>query len=75
MAEFQWHKMADEAPRRGVRDFVVIDRWGGTAIAHAYVETDYPYFRLSKSGNMLIERDFVYAWAEIPPLEVEDDIR
>lgn len=74
MVEFKWHLMAEEVPKEGECDYLVMGHKGGLQLAKGYkVPTLYlgTYFYCTKgdNGRKRIEADDVYAWAEIPPLE------
>jgi len=70
MSEFRWHKMSDEVPEDGMRDYLVMGPKGGLKIARGYREGHGgpfgAYFKLSKGGYDFIDANEVYAWAEIP---------
>ena len=69
MSEFRWHKMSDEVPEGGMRDYLVMGPKGGLRIAHGYRGGDGTsggYFHEYKTGHGFIDPKDVYAWAEIP---------
>lgn len=78
MTEFRWHLMADETPLRGECDYLVMRHDGGLQLAEGYACSEmwsYEYFYYTAEDTLdrkLIEAKDVHAWAEIPPLEVDD---
>ena len=75
MTEFKWHLMAEEAPEYGMREYLVMGPKGGLKLAYGYVEGHGgplgTYFKTSVGGYDFIDARKVYAWAEIPTLEVQ----
>lgn len=77
MSEFKWHLMADEKPEEGECDFIVMGHKGGLKLAKGFRETpgflSESEFYCTKGGHglMTIWSEDVYAWAEIPILEVK----
>ena len=77
MAEFKWHLMEVDTPEEGERDYIVMGHKGGLQLAKGYrVPTwcvgTWFYCTKGDKGRKRIEAEDVYAWAEIPPLEVSD---
>ena len=76
MAEFKWHLMDEEMPEYGVKDYLVMGPKGSLRVARGFHQGHLgplgAYFHGSSIWSYIIEADEVYAWAEIPPLEVDD---
>lgn len=73
MAEFTWHLMADEVPKEGECDYLVMGHKGGLQLAKGYSTYrhclgSYFYCTKGNAGRKRIESEYVYAWAEIPPI-------
>jgi hypothetical protein len=78
MAEFKWHLFPMEMPEEGERDYIVMGPKGGLRLAKGFKKAPFASyvtheFYCTKGGNgrKVIWDDEVYAWAEIPPLEVK----
>ncbi len=73
MSNFKWHLMADERPKKGKSDYIVMGPKGGLYLATRFEgygdKGDEVWFRDTR-GNHHYPSD-VLAWAEIPPLEVD----
>ena len=77
MAEFKWHLMDEEMPPFGKCDYLVMGPKGSLRVARGFRRGHLgpldACFHGSNSWSGIIEADEVYAWAEIPPMEVDDD--
>ena len=74
MSGFRWHLMADEKPGKGKSHYIVMGPNGGLYLATRFEgygnDGDEVWFRDTR-GNHHYPSE-VLAWAEIPPLEVNE---
>lgn len=71
MSELKWHLMDDKQPEHEKNDYLVLGVRGGLYLANTYVNERWGnYFRESHGHH--IDVDKVLAWAEIPPMEVDE---
>lgn len=74
MAEFKWHKMADERPTNEMGKYLLIGKRGGMYLANGFHVWEYSqrksfYIPNNRSGYM--DFDKIKAWAEIPEYVTE----
>ena len=76
MNDFAWHLMTEEAPEYGVNDCLVMGLRGGLYVASEYskysAEGKGAYFYIPNRRDNFMDSKSVLAWAEIPPLEVDE---
>jgi len=74
MSGFTWHLMADGWPEKGKNDYIIMGIKGGLYLAprfEGYGDTeDTVWFRDTRGNHHYPAQ--VLAWAEIPPLEVDE---
>lgn len=72
VSAFKWHLMAEEAPEQRENDYLVMGLRGGLYLANGYDEKGAFFYLPNHRQKHFMYRSKVLAWAEIPPLEVNE---
>lgn len=72
MSDFTWHLMDEKQPEQRENDYLVMGLRGGLYLSNGYDEKGAFFYLPNHRQKHFMDSKSVLAWAEIPPLEVDE---